>query len=587
MRRKAKEHSCPSGQWVTRVLAALLPAGALGAYRVSGGRVEYLGPAYLSPSGSSMTVEAAKSSAPSDPVDDVYVVSGWLGEAVPSGCPPPAVGSCDGSFLTRDREFPLTTEGNNTTANYPVGPALRLQSGAYSDFAASTGSDEHGAIPSYGTYLVRPAGCSTRVTGSDACRWTMVGRLDEAPASPTPSPSPLPTASVSPLDVLTQDQLIAMATDPAAAGRLVVAEAQLAPVPVPSASQPCDPPDPCYAGQIGVNPGVVVYSGWRDSTTVGAGTYYRPEQRWLVRLEPPPVSEPQLMAFRIGRGTVEYLGDAQEVDGSFVWSVDDLAAQDSPLPDEVYAVDGWLVQSIIAECPAPNGYSSTSDMNYWCGGTFLTQQETQPPQTHGVFDLGGIHVQWGAYREFAPDPTSNSGQGTSPRHGIYLVRVVGERNTNSGQSQVWRLVGRLDPPMAAPAPNPTPSPTPSEPSEIAGQPVLSTDEAQQQIHAGYAGGLLIAGQVAFTQADCFPPADFPNTPLLAACGDGYHLLGINGSQTTIRLAIINFSGELPTGASVVVSVHTHDPLAAQCPEKYTEACQQAVVLDDVAWSQST
>ncbi len=781
----------PSGQWVTRVLAALLPAGALGAYRVSGGRVEYLGPAYLSPGGLSMTVEAAKASAPSDPADDVFVVSGWLGEAVPSGCPVPAVASCDGSYLTRDREFPRTTEGNNTSANYPVGPALHLQAGAYGDFAASTGSDEHGAIPSYGTYLVRPAGCPTLVTGSDACRWTMLGRLDETSTNPTPSPSPSsssvtihssqqlsdmigdpawvgrvvlaqaqlgpadpsgplvlcfvspcqarllavsgndyvaigtrdtpgggvrdpdghyvqglsvptepgifafkihgatelgpyaeylgpavlhddgtpwtaaemaakgltdaaddvyvvsgwlaysaptnlncpmpqdqitgdrhpdmswycggswlnpdderasstsfamsglhaqidayqnfapqpafdeqgaipregsylvrsagcppdtmgdcpvfrmvgrldestinpspspspttePTASVGPTAVLTQGQLIAMTNDPAAAGRVVIADAQFAPVPSASEAD-CNVPDPCYAGQIGVNPGVVVFSGWRDSAKDGTGTFYAPEGRWLDRLVPSSLQE-QVMAFRIGHESVEYLGTVEGSGDSLVWSPDDVPTASAAPPDSIYAVSGWLVRTQPVACPLPGDLPADTDFGYFCGGSFITATANAIAQTQNDLDPGGVHVQAGAYDNFALNPASiaaaDGGLASTSDRAVYLVRPVGER---LWEANAWRLVDRLDPPMAGPGPSATQSPHATATAAAAQR--LHIYTAQQMVDM--AGVPELVGRYVLAQAQMEQPIRFGYPPCTVPdpCAGEWRLVGVSG-----------------------------------------------------------
>jgi hypothetical protein len=61
-----------------------------------------------------------------------------------------------------------------------------------------------------------------------------------------------------------------------------------------------------------------------------------------------------------------------------------------------------------------------------------------------VFDLGGLHVQGGAYQSFAPDPSTNLGHGTEPRRAVYLVRQAACQPVVAGECPVWRMVGRLD-----------------------------------------------------------------------------------------------------------------------------------------------
>jgi hypothetical protein len=60
-----------------------------------------------------------------------------------------------------------------------------------------------------------------------------------------------------------------------------------------------------------------------------------------------------------------------------------------------------------------------------------------------VFEPGGLHIQWGVYQDFAPDPSANHGQGTEPRFGTYLVRQIGCQPVTQGPCPVWRMFGRL------------------------------------------------------------------------------------------------------------------------------------------------
>ena len=75
------------GHWVVGLAIPTSPG--MFAFKMAADSVEYLGPAQLATDGSPMAVPAAQSSAPSNPVDDVYVVSGWLVATSPVPCAPP------------------------------------------------------------------------------------------------------------------------------------------------------------------------------------------------------------------------------------------------------------------------------------------------------------------------------------------------------------------------------------------------------------------------------------------------------------------------------------------------------------------
>lgn len=574
------------GHWVVGLAIPASP-GAL-AFKIASDSVEFLGPANLAADGSPMTVPAAQSSAPSNAVDDVYVVSGWLVATSPVPCPPPPPSSpqdanldywCGRSWVTATEQYTV-----NSGSYSLVMDGLHAQSDAYDIYATNPVLDTpKGSVPNHGTYLMRPAGCPAVVMG-DCPVWRMVGRLDDTSAITAPPTSPSP--SQAPLDVLTQDQLIAMANDPLAVGRVVIADVNFQPAPTGSAAA-CVPPDPCPASQIGLSPlsqNVAVYSGWRDSTTDGAGTYVPSQGRWVFPLL--PSADGGTMAFRVlGQGEVEYLGLVESNGAQLAWLLNDVPTGASF--ESLYAVSGWLVRTQEVPCPAPLYQPQNTDQNYMCGGSFLTATQAAIAQAPNDLDPGGLHVQWSAYNDFAANPAPidvgmGPPAGTSDQ-GVYLVRRVGQRQTTFGQQNVWRMVGRLEPPMTT-AETPTPSPTPSVPVEIDGQPVLSTDQAQQQIEAGYAGTLLIAGQVVNVSQFCaYTDALSQATHgLISACGAGPWLYGMSGSDAQIQL-FGRYDGPLPVGIPGVLRVHTNDPVAAACPEAFAQRCRQSVFVDGAAW----
>jgi hypothetical protein len=188
----------------------------------------------------------------------------------------------------------------------------------------------------------------------------------------------------------------------------------------------------------------VVDVGWRDAAT-GEGLRVDDDAsvRWvqLVGVH----EELSLKAFKIQALSVLYLGPVVAHGDDLVWPVAQVpVGGPDEASDDLYAVDGWLLETIIAECPAPNDYGPDTNLDYWCGGSFLIGSNARAPQVSDVFDLGGLHVQGAAYQDFAPDPSLNRGQGTEPRRATYLVRQAACQPVVAGECPVWRMVGRLD-----------------------------------------------------------------------------------------------------------------------------------------------
>lgn len=506
------------GTWV-KALAIPQQPGVF-AFKVASDAVEYLGPASLATDGSALTVEEVSSSAPAGPTDDVFVVSGWLVEA--PGMPCPTIGFvCSGAFVTPEQTYTGGPGGGTITL---PGSGLHVQSGAYPQFASSPAWGDRGAEPRYGTYLVRSLGCPADVSDCPAFQmaFRMVGRLDDASAGPTPSP----TAQASPFTVLTQDQLIGLAQDSSAVGRVVVADAQFTPMPVPT-TRGCSPPDLCYVGQIGLSPGIVVNSGWRDATSAGEGTYDFSSGRWFVRLQPSSGDE-HAMAFRIGHDSVEYLGTVQNSGDSLVWSPDDVPPASAASPDSIYVVEGWLVRTLPVPCPMPGGLPAKTDFGYFCGGSFITATADAIAKTKNDLDPGGLHVQAGAYDTFALNPASIPADTTlasTSDRAVYLVRPVGER---LWEANAWRLVDRLDPPMAAPGPSPSES-LPATATPPAVEPV-HIYAAQQMVDMVGVPGLV--GRYVLARAQMEQWVHYGNPPCVIPdpCWGGWGLVGVSGQS---------------------------------------------------------
>lgn len=364
-------------------------------------------------------------------------------------------------------------------------------------------------------------------------------------------------------------------------GDVVLAHARISPM--MTGQVLCQPPEPCHRAFLpDVTGRNVVGIGWRLASE-GEGERYADDGvvRWVTLVGGPPGSA--LSAFKILGDAVEYMGPVVEAtNGGIVWNVGDVKQGDhADLTDDLYAVEGWLVHTPPVPCPAPNDYGPDTNMSYWCGGSFITGARVETYSSeHGVLlDPGGLHVQWGAYEEFAPTQVTDAQRGGEPRFGTYLVRSAGCHPVTAGECPVWSMVGRLDD-LMPPAPAAT-----AFPVEIDGERVFTTEEALAQVAASdSAVPFLVGGFVYFAQGDCFVPPDFPFTPLLAPCGGGFLL---SPSRRPLgggfRLVIDNEVALHASGEPVVLRVHAHDPLAAQCPPNYRDQCEAAIVVDELVW----
>lgn len=350
----------------------------------------------------------------------------------------------------------------------------------------------------------------------------------------------------------------------------------------------CGPPEPCHGSVLAdVSGRNVVAVGWRTALE-GEGTRYADDSgvHWLTYVGVP--AEPGMFAFRILADAAEYLGPVVETaDGEIVWNVGEVnSGEHDDLTDDLYAVEGWLVMTPPVPCPAPRDYGLDTSTAYWCGGSFVTQARVETYSSeHGVLlDPGGLHVQGSAYDDFAPTPATDPQRGGEPRFGTYLVRSAGCHPVTAGECPVWTLVSRLDD-FTPPAPDS------QFPRDIDGEQVLTVDEATTLITSSdSAEPFLVGGWVVSSSADCFLPPDFPDTPLLAACGDGFHILSHSPDRTAesllggLRLVIDEGIGAFPTGMDpTVLRVHAHDPRAADCPANYRARCEAAIVVDAVVW----
>lgn len=123
------------------------------------------------------------------------------------------------------------------------------------------------------------------------------------------------------------------------------------------------------------------------------------------------------------------------------------------------------------------------------------------------------------------------------------------------------------------------------PAEIDGEPVLRGGAIEAHVAAAIDDtSFLVGGFIGpYFIVDCFVPPDFPRTPLLSECGQWPSLLQETGS-TQFGLQLVSNGVTLVPVQFVVLRVHVHDPLAAECPDDYRERCERAVVVEELLWT---
>jgi hypothetical protein len=454
-----------SGDLPTPTTAADL-AGPV-ALRLAGmAPIEFLGHVDLQGPAGQVDVPALLAATTTARAGEVRAVDGWLvgisapscGPVMPSGLPLPAPFACPSSrsILTASPVAPVVPEGSNGFRVVMPADAVPVQAFAYESYAPSPASDGMNAVPRRGLYLVRMVAVDT--AECPACRgWLIVGRLDVAPA-PAAAPTPSAESTSNALYVLSAAQAADfLATLQRPLGRPLAIDGQLA----LDATRNCAASDAwCVLGHLdGTNEPVFAAS-------------------YTMALMPPDYdyTSNRVMAFVVESTGLQFLGYIGYHDGvSFEFpmsSLTDLTQQ--PRGPMVVAVRGWLVAGPPMPCPAPLPGTPPNTPFVGCPGAWLTPDAVQPWFWNGD-QIGyrqpdrALLVQYGAYRDFAPNPVSGSDGFTEPRYGTYLVRLVTDtREPEATAPRGWQVIGRLDPepvlgpPLDAPLPSlpPKPSPTP-------------------------------------------------------------------------------------------------------------------------------
>lgn len=119
------------------------------------------------------------------------------------------------------------------------------------------------------------------------------------------------------------------------------------------------------------------------------------------------------------------------------------------------------------------------------------------------------------------------------------------------------------------------------PREIAGEPVVLVDEAYGPLtRPGSPQRMLVGGWYTDNPMPCPSQPGAEVSPLLPRC---------NGAQLSetlepggLTIAVVPDGTNIPRGR-VVLRVHTGDARASSCPESARDACEKAIVVDEIVW----
>ncbi|MEO6349578.1 MAG: hypothetical protein ABIP53_02915 [Candidatus Limnocylindrales bacterium] len=165
-------------------------ASTLGAFRLLGDALEFLGPVRPDAAGGAWGVTDIRSGTPEGGV--LYAVDAWLTQSPDIGkCRPAPEGTddddlgywCNASWLTPQR-VDLPRPGKNDFEHVPP-DALQVQNRAYTLFAFNARADVDGVEPWHDAYLIRQVGCPSFVLG-DCPAWELIANVDtRRPNQPT------------------------------------------------------------------------------------------------------------------------------------------------------------------------------------------------------------------------------------------------------------------------------------------------------------------------------------------------------------------------------------------------------------------
>ena len=377
-----------------------------------------------------------------------FIVSGWLVAAqnmrcaAPAGPTPPPdtpFSGCGKAWLTPTPEQVMTVAGNEALFTPPM-DGVMVQLGAYQDFARDP-STEFVREPRYGTYVVRLV-VDTREGASDRVGWQVVARLDAGSTSTAP-PSATPPTNTG-VRIYTTAELVSSLTSDRKSleGKAVLVAGTVTRRPV---GDSCD---------VAVAPGGssrVCLFGALDGTSEDV---YASSYAASLTAAPPGESLAGTFALRVLPGGLEFLSGMGHGPGGvdFTASIPELVRLAVTKPTDTtssgFIVVGWLVATPPLRCP-PESPAPVPDTPFGnCESAWLLPVAEQITTITGnsmsvVPPNDGIRVQWSAYADYAPNPSTTAVP--EPRHGAYLVRLVVDTRQGPDGPVGWQVVARLAP----------------------------------------------------------------------------------------------------------------------------------------------
>lgn len=519
--------------------------------------IEFLG--HMGPHGpTAWGVRALLAATATVPAGQVLAVDGWLvgiemgscGPVIDPPLPAPFMCPTNRSVLTAAPVLPVRPYGSNgITASVPDG-AVQVQAWAYDSFAQSPAHVGINDVPREGMYLVRMV--TVDRTECPACRgWLIVGRLDAAPA-PTSSGSSAPAAAT--VEVLSVAQATArLAADRASlVGQPMIIDGNVG----PRKGLPCVATDPwCVLGRLD-----------GTSETVFATSFTNAQ---LGQDSGGPLGG--VLAYVVRDTGLEYLGRMGYYNGAgFEFPISGLDASSGARGPMVVVARGWLVAGLPVPCPAPMPGTPQNTPFETCPPAWLTQDNVQPvvktPNSVSYNEPAvGVHVQYTAYSDLAPDPGNGADGLVNPRFGTYLVRLVFDpRQPEATAPHGWQVVGRLDPgpavgpPLSAPLPSrpPDPSATPRPDPVVTcipeSNPAFGGDPCPSAMDAALAAANVVTALPVtrlYLQPGIFPCGKHwgePATCAGAAILRGRQMYGWMAFDGTGKVAAVQLRRELPT-----------------------------------------
>jgi hypothetical protein len=147
------------------------------------------------------------------------------------------------------------------------------------------------------------------------------------------------------------------------------------------------------------------------------------------------------LVFIVRPSSLEYigfLGIANGGVGSAIFPLD--ALPDGNRGPITVLARGWL-SDIAVTCPTVFEHEPPDTPFRSCPTDFL--RATADPPTGAA--TGGVVVQTGAYRQFAPNPASGDRGAGIPRLGTYVLRFVQDLPDHPATQRGWQVVARFAP----------------------------------------------------------------------------------------------------------------------------------------------